>query len=812
MQYTKLSFSALIFIVVFILSCNQISVLQPVIMKKAVPVWAEGHEKEMNFNLGFHGTFQSKPEQTYTFRITASTLYRVFLNGDFLGYGPARAAHDYYRVDEYQLENLKNGENHLAIEVAGYNVNSYYTIDQPSFLQAELEAGGQIMLATGNNLDFKAFQITERLQKTERYSFQRPFTEYYRLKPGFDDWKTTGKITDPVVLASFPDVNLIARHIQMPDYEINRPHLIPLQGTIRFVKPERYYRDRSLVNISRRFKGYREKELDAYSSQWIQEIANKTEDKQLKKYNGQALSFKKDEFVTLEFSANLSGFIGGEISCKTPAKVVFYFDEILIDGDVNTKKRMIDVNNQIVYELEPGDYKLETFEAYTFKYLKFIVLEGECSLNDIYIREYAYPANPNTMFISSNDKLNKIYDAAWNTYRQNAVDIFMDCPSRERAGWLCDSYFSAIVEKTFTGRSDVAYNFYENYALPDSFAYLPDGMVPMCYPADHNDGVFIPNWAMWFIVQIGDYARRGGDKELVGRLEPRITNLLNYFARFENEDQLLEKLKSWVFVEWSMANSFTQDVSYPSNMLYALALESAASLYKNKEWKAKAEKIRQAIIKQSFDGQFFVDNAVRGEDGKLNITKNKSEACQYYAFFCNIATPESHPELWKKLTTEFGPNRDDKATYPDVFVANAFIGNYLRVDLLSRYGLEEQLLREVQDYFYYMAERTGTLWENMGHEASCNHGFASYLGHILYRDVLGIKDIDYINKKLTIRFTDLDLEECEGIVPVGDSVIGLAWIRNGDEISYILDVPKGFEVNIENKSKYKLKPILNNKN
>ena len=796
-------FSAVLFSTLFMLSCELSAGKEVALMKKAIPVWAKGREKEMNLNMGFHGTFTANDNDTYNFRITASTLYRVFLNGEFLGYGPARAAHGYFRVDEYQLKNLKEGANHLAIEVAGYNSNSYYTIDQPSFLQAELESNNQIILSTGNNSEFKAFQIKERLQKTERYSFQRPFTEYYRMQPGFNNWKT-GEITEPLALVAFPPGKLISRVVQLPDYKISRPCMISLQGTIQYIKPRRYYRDRSLNDISDELKGFKADELEVTPSQWIQEIVNKTEDKSSIKFDRQSLDFKKDEFITLEFPANISGFLGGGIHCETPSKVIFYFDEILTNGDVNTKKRMADVNNQVVYEFEPGDYKFETFEAYTFKYLKFIVLEGECSLDNIYMREYAYPANPKATFSCSNDKLNKIYDAAWNTYRQNAVDIFMDCPSRERAGWLCDSYFMAITEKDFTGRSDVAYNFYENYALPDSFAFLPEGMIPMCYPADHYNGNFIPNWAMWFIIQIDDYARRGGDKVLIERLKPRITNLLNYFAKLENEDQLLEKLEAWVFVEWSQANSFTQDVNYPSNMLYAAALESAASLYNNKEWKTKAEKIRQTILKQSFNGQFFIDNA-RRRDGKLTITENKSEVCQYYAFFCNVATPESHPELWKKLTTEFGPDRDDKITYPDVFRANAFIGNYLRVDLLSRYGLEEQLLQEIQDFFYHMAETTGTLWENMGTNASCNHGFASYLAHILYRDVLGVREIDFVNKKITIRFTGLDLKECSGSIPIADDAISLAWERNSNEIIYSLSVPNGFDVKIENKSNLKLR-------
>ena len=309
---------------------------------------------------------------------------------------------------------------------------------------------------------------------------------------------------------------------------------------------------------------------------------------------------------------------------------------------------------------------------------------------------------------------------------------------------------------------------------------------------------------MWFIIQIEDYNRRGGDKKLIAKLEPRITKLLGYFEKFENEDGLLEKLERWIFVEWSRANGFVQDVNFPTNMLYSAALEKAGQLYNNDLWLQKSKKIKQTILDKSYNGSFFVDNAVRDEDGKLNITNNTTEVCQYYAFFFNIANPETHPELWRKITTEFGPNRDDKVIYPDVFRANAFIGNYLRMDILSRYGLQVQLLNEIQDYFYFMAEQTGTLWENMSAHASCNHGFASYLGHVLYRDVLGVSNIDYLKKEVTVRFTDLDLDKCSGIIPVNDEILELNWKHSGGQILYSINVPKGYKVKIENLSSYKL--------
>lgn len=795
-----------VLLLIFVLACTSPGVSEPELMKEAVPVWAEGRETEMNLTLGFQGVFQAEENSGFILRITASTLYRVFLNGEFLGYGPARTAHGFFRMDEYNIGDVaKAGENILAIEVVGYNVNTYYTLDQPSFLQAELESEGNIVLATGDDRGFKAFELKERLQKVERYSFQRPFTEYYRLDESFDDWKTSADISlTPVKLAEQAGGELIPRNLPMPDFETLRPVELYAEGMIYFQKPDRYYKDRSLVRISNTFKGYPEPEIEVLPSQRMQEITTQTMTQVSEKYSGNPVVLAENEFATFDFGTNLSGFIGSRITCSEPSTIIFHFDEILTDGDANSKKRMADVNNQVVYELEPGTYNLETFESYTFKYLKAVVTKGNCSIHDVYIREYAYPDDARATFFSSNPKLNAIYDAARQTFRQNAVDIFMDCPSRERAGWLCDSYFMAIMEKGFTGKSDVAHNFYENYALADSFQFLPDGMLPMCYPADHNDGVFIPNWAMWFIVQIEDYASRGGDPELIAKLEPRIAALLDYFEAFENESGLLEKLDSWIFVEWSRANDFVQDVNYPTNMLYSAALEKAGKLYHNETWSNKAEKVKQTVLEQSFNGEFFVDNAVRSENGELVVTSNTTEVCQYYAFFFNIATPESHPDLWKKLTTEFGPKRDETKTYPGVFRANAFIGNYLRMDILSEYGLQSQLLNEVQDYFYSMAEITGTLWENMSAHASCNHGFASYLGHVLYRDVLGISHIDYIEKEVTIRFTDIGLDECSGSLPVDDGVIELQWKHAGNQIYYSLNVPEDFTVKVENLTSFEL--------
>ena len=44
--------------------------------------------------------------------------------------------------------------------------------------------------------------------------------------------------------------------------------------------------------------------------------------------------------------------------------------------------------------------------------------------------------------------------------------------------------FTGRVEWELTGKHLVEDNFLENYCLPETFACLPEGMVPMCYPSD----------------------------------------------------------------------------------------------------------------------------------------------------------------------------------------------------------------------------------------------------------------------------------------------------------------------------------------
>ncbi|MBN1488418.1 MAG: hypothetical protein JXA69_00750 [Phycisphaerae bacterium] len=771
-----------------------------VTFRSAKPVWPTGREKEINVFVGFRAAIDAPADEKVTLRLTASCLYRATLNGQFIGHGPARGPHGWFRVDEWDLTNqLASGRNVVAVEVAGYNTNSYYLLDQPSFLQAEVLAGGHVLASTaGDGAVFDARILEHRLQKVQRYSFQRPASEVYSLRPGFDQWREDPSAAgEPAACTVQPPVKLLPRRIGYPTFECRPVVWDVAAGELAAGQPvENPWKDRSLVHIGPKLKGYPENELTVIPSIELQAVANASRTDADTPAAGR-YGLGANRYAIVDFGVNRTGFVGATVTCRAKTRLFLTFDEILSDGDVNFKR--LGCVNILAFELEPGTYAVESFEPYTMRYAKLMVLEGACDVENVYLREYINPDIWGAHFAASDERLNRLFAAARETFAQNGADLFMDCPSRERAGWLCDSFFTARVAKDFNHDLSLETNFIENFLLPERFEHLPEGMLPMCYPADHNDGVFIPNWALWFIVQLEEYAVRGGDRAMVDALRPRVMKLFDYFKPFHNDDGLLEKLESWVFVEWSNAAHFVQDVNYPTNMLYAGALSAAGRLYNRPDLVEQADAIRETIRKQSFDGTFFVDNAERKE-GKLTRTANRSEVCQYYAFFFKIVTPETHGALWKRLCEEFGPQRKQTKAHPDIHQANQFIGNVLRLELLSRYGLVQQLLEESAGYNLFMADRTGTLWENDGPYASCNHGFASMVAHVLYRDVLGIFEIDDPNRVVRLRFADADLAWCEGRLPTPTGAVTLRWWKDGEGLAYRLEVPFGYRAEVTNAS------------
>ncbi len=683
--------------------------------KKAVPVWAKNREKELNLWLDF--TTVVPKTQDCVLCVTGSTNYVVRVNGEFFAFGPARCGKGYYRVDELDLSKVMTEQlNTISIRVAGYYFPSFYTFEQDSFLCAEVVERGKVISATGVN-GFECEQVSEYEQKAQKFSYQRTFVETYNIG--------APSLPKPEV-AIQSSKNFICRDSYYNTYFPVYAEKVIARGSFHIGDHSQEFKYPYYIHSDQYKNYFKEPTTD------VALLSRNIDHDSLEEYDSKVSGtvVNEGEYYTFQMPYNVTGIMSITVDCKDGCELLIRHDEILRDGtDKNINWRVTTtLKNNLIRIKEKGTHRIETMEPYTMKFVEVYALKGSFTLKDFHI--IFFGANePKVRYNGKDEKLQKIFDAAVMTFRENTFTVYMDCPERERAGWLCDSFFTSRVEKTLYGNSEIEHVFLENFLMPEKFDDIPDGMIPMIYPGESFSKTFINTWAMWFVIELKEYYDRTHDKDLVDRAKGKVYGLKKWLEQFKNESGLLEKVEGWTFVEWSHCNDLTMDVNYPVNMVFSGMLEAMAYLYDDKDCKKQSEEIKKTINEQSLIGDFYCDNAVRDENGNLKLSGEITETCQYYAFFFNIATPEKNKKLWKTLLDDFGPDRAEKGLWKEIWPSEAFIGNYLRLEVFFRNKLYDVLIDNIKGYFYDMALSTGTLWEFMSPRASCCHGFAS---HILY--------------------------------------------------------------------------------
>lgn len=697
--------------------------------QSAVPVWPQSLSGQMNIWVSFHAQLDLAPRAKATLRLAAAQAYRVWVNGVVAGRGPARTAHGHARVDEWAIAANAAGQLDLIIEVMGYGVPTFCSTHEPAFLCAEVVAGKKIAASTQvRGGGFVAEHRRERVQNVERYSYQRAFLEGYEFGAEGVTWCMPGYVpTRPVKLERVKHKRAwLARGVGYPDLSELRPANTIARGTATYdaklikLAPKWQY----LFEIPKSSLGY---PLDQVAWPLFRTLAGtRFQTKgEARMPAGTAVALGAREWLRADFGTDNTGFPALRVKALKATRLLLVFDEILVDEQIKFNRS--GCMNALWLNLEAGtDLDFEAFEPYTFRHLQVLVWTGAAEVSNIRMRYYinGEPLKGPPAGVTGGAAL--VRRAALSSFRQNALDIYMDCPARERAGWLCDSMYTARAEWHLTGDNAIERAFLENYLRPETFADLPEGMVAMCYPAEALNKQFIPNWALFLIIQLDEAKReRGLPKEWQPLIERRVRGLLKYFKRFENELGLLEKLESWVFVEWSKANEFVQDVNFPSNMLYAATLRSAARLLGDQTLATQADWIDETIRSLAWRDGRFVDNAVRDKaTGKLTVTDHASEVCQYYAFIFGQATPQRESALWRRLV---------HADYGPLYPANVFVGKIMRFELLLANGELAVARREVLANYLPMAKATGTLWELFNKDVSCNHGFTSYIAVMIDR-------------------------------------------------------------------------------
>ena len=777
--------------------------------KRAKAIW--GKEFKHNYNQ-FMGFYTSVSHQgNIQISIAARSYYRLYINGKMKAHGPARTAAGYCRVDQIDL--AAEGNTKISIEVAAYDKPEKYcndcTLEPGMFCCEIITADGEVLAATGES-SFLGKELLYRRELVELMSHCRTILEYcdldrssYDWRIGAcDDWIDTIPVEQPRYLrrnSPLADLNCInMRSLSgICDVEV---HPVPDNKVITIAKivNAKWYEmlpeENCFVSVIR---GYSDL---PFSGTWRMLDSGKIEVKPGK--YPIAVSWERGE-------AEL-GFICLKIEVKEETIID------LIGTEHKTFWGKIEGNSYVSrYHLMSGKYELVTFEPKLVRYIRVVIhTKGTVSVDKPYIMDYSYPDTKETFFSCSDGDLNRIYESARRTLRLNTLDIFMDCPERERGGWLCDSYFTSAAAWQLLGDLSVEKDFIENFMLTNPNAYK-NGFFPEVYPSVKKDTSEpgIRTWSFWLLMELYDFSKRTGNPTLIRMYEKRVDKMIEGMLSLRGDSGLLDS-QTTQFVDWSLSNndSVLKPISVPVNCLLICALEKMAELYHREDWKYAANEMRGIV--EEMDAPSFLNG--KGDSASLSIIPFGPAAGSKKLRRGDIQTESGTAlELWSGFHKEndayirdfidtmgYSPEyRSD----PNIGKSNMFIGIMVRFDVLSQMGQVGQLIKEMKDiYLEELKDGSGTFFENYNQLSGC-HGFNGYAGKLLVNKVLGLGEPNEKDKTVSLCPYPDSLRWAAGSAKVSDGMIFMNWSSNPHahtlEISIML--PEGWRYELDLPFEYK---------
>lgn len=740
-----------------------------------------------------------------TARLTARNFYRLYINGEMIMHGPARTAHGYARVDEIDVTwYLEPGINHIAVEVVAYGnehpLYNRYSNDctmEDGMLIAELVCDGKVLCATGREL-WQACRVRARMPVSERISHSRECTEIYCMDDQYYLWKVGQSAFVPAAPVDCEPTYLAHEALQPTLEECFFDDLVGFGSCC--IDPDKkietlFYENNPAYEA-----------LPEHPTADCRRTLETAFGGICAEYGDEGLTLWGDEgmYATFDGGESRVGFIRLVVSCERAGIIDVVHSELLdTDGSIPYYHNVV-----ARLHLPAGLTEFIAFEPSLVRYVKLYCRgTGAVTVHSLSVLDFAYPDEHRTSFSCSDDGINRLYAAAKKTLILNTLDIFMDCPERERGGWLCDSLWTGRAAALMLSDPRVEREFLENFLLTPADGMF-HGFFPEVYPAEkysYREMTGITTWSLWLGCEIAEYVRRTGDIAFRDEYAPRVEAFINGTRDFAGKSGLLENLP-WLFIDWSQSNrgENNQPVSTAANALYAYMLCALGRTYDRQDWIDMGVRVRN-ILRAAIAGggevsdvKYIPDSFDVTEDGALHAKGYYSEAAMYTAVWSGLFQKSEAPLLERALIQKMGP-APVYAKDPMVGVSNLFIGLCIRLDMLTRLGAYDEMYEDMLAiYLPQLREGPGTLWENQMIDTSSRcHGFSAHVGVHLLRDVLGLGIPSFDergegDKHIMIAPHICGLRWARGTHETPDGLVALEWKYDGE--SFILNgsLPAGY--------------------
>lgn len=704
----------------------------------------------------------NSPKNPVEINITADTRYKLYINGEYVCYGPARGYLESYPVDTIDISKfLCKGKNVIAAIVHQYGHGTFISIYGGAAGLIIEGKVGKVDIGTHQNNGWLIKKSRGHKQNMIRRTVQLGYQENLDARENEIDWM-------------MPEAKIEAEKNGWCYPLWRKAGCAPWFGFEERGIPMPKEEKTEFKQVSCSFYGKNSgswKDARNLTSVYIEE--KKTTRKSvvyLKNPNNMLKSdetfttvmpFTSDRHITLIIDAGMEtvGFLGIEAEGSGGEVIDFTTAEIL-DNDghlcVQDPGAACKVAISDRYILREGRQLFETFHIHGFRYLAMTVrnVRKPLKIRKLYVRDATYSFNNETVFETSDKTLNKIWDMCVRTQKSCSLDSYVDCPWREQAQWWGDARVQAA--NTYYAFGDM--RLFKRGIRQAGQSQIFNGLTYGHFPT-MAVGCILPDFTMTWIHTHLDYYRYTGDASLMKEHYDRIEKAVNFFNNYVEKSYLLGNMPEyWLFLDW--APLYKDGFSCILNMMYLSTLRTVAHISnvlkkheKEKQYIKMADSLEKKILKVFWDkdkGVFW-----DGYDTVKNIpVKQLSQHTHSWAILLGIN--KKHHKSWAEEIL-YPPMKLEPFAQKKIIEASPFFYYYVIEALKKVGGYENKLISFIRDRWGYMVNNGATTcWEmwnpEPGYISLCHAWSAHPIVHLIEL-IGGIKPVsqDWTRiKKLSI--------------------------------------------------------------
>lgn len=437
--------------------------------------------------------------------ITADDYFKLFINGDFIGQGPAQGyafQYPYQRIDVSEW--LQEGVNTIAVHVYyhGLICRAYNSGDFRQGMIAELFEGERLILATDHTWKYRlARQYGNGESLTIGYQTQ--FVEHIDSRLDERGWKEK----------DYNDSDWLPCHVSEQD-----DHVPALQST-----PLLAVYHRKPARVIRMEEGH----------------------------------------YLIDFGEEITGQFTMQALGRSGERIEIRCGEELDDSGEHVRYEMrCNCTYREYWTLSGGADCLEFYDYKAFRYVEVIGPESAMRTDSFGATVRHYPFDDNSCRLeTSNPRLNRIWTVCKNSVKYGAQEQFVDCPTREKGQYLGDNTIITHSHMYASGDLRLPKKAIADFAWAAK-AICPGGMgvAPGSFMQEIAD--FSLQWPM----QLLEYYRQSGDIGFLREMEPVAAGIIGYFDRYKRTDGLLHDVADkWNLVDWpeGMRDGYDFPLTHP---------------------------------------------------------------------------------------------------------------------------------------------------------------------------------------------------------------------------------------------------------